>query len=61
MHTYEAFVRFGNQDKPDIYWRGLTYGQAQWRYNWIKRNWFEQFGEYREFGFRREELKETVK
>jgi hypothetical protein len=52
MRTYEAFVRHGNADKPDVYWHGLTYGQARWRYHWIRRNWFELFGEYREYGFR---------
>lgn len=50
MKTYKAFVRYGNT-KPDQEWAGLTYGQAKWRYHWIKRNWYQLFGEYREYGF----------
>ena len=54
MWTYEVFVRAGNPGKPDIHWSGLSYGQARWRYHWIRRNWYEKFGEYREYGFRPE-------
>jgi hypothetical protein len=51
--TYRAFVRFGN-GKPDQEWKGLRKAQAQWRYNWIRRNWYTLFGEYREYGWQRE-------
>jgi hypothetical protein len=52
--TYRAFVKYGN-DKPDEYWTGLTKGQAQWRYHWIKRNWWNQFRDFREYGWQRED------
>lgn len=48
--TYTAFVRFGN-NQPDQEWPGLTRGQAVWRYHWIKRNWFNLFNGYREYGY----------
>jgi hypothetical protein len=52
--TYRAFVRYGN-DKPCQQWAGLTKGQAQWRYHWIKRNWWNLFRDFREYGWEREE------
>jgi hypothetical protein len=54
METFTAFVRRGVNGAPDIEWPGLTYGQARWRYNWIKRNWLSQFDRYREYGYGRE-------
>jgi hypothetical protein len=52
--TYRAFVKYGN-DKPCQQWAGLTKGQAQWRYHWIKRNWWNLFRDFREYGWEREE------
>jgi hypothetical protein len=52
--TYRAFVKYGN-DKPDECWTGLTKGQAQWRYHWIKRNWWNLFRDFREYGWQRED------
>lgn len=49
MRTYRAFVTKGNE--PDQEWTGLTRSQAQWRYHWIKRNWYSLFGGYREYGY----------
>ena len=51
--TYCAFVRFGNGN-PDIVWPGLTRGQAKWRFHYIKRNWYSEFRESREYGWKRE-------
>jgi hypothetical protein len=53
LDTYSAFVRYGNS-KPEQRWTGLTKGQAKWRYHWIKRNWYSQFSEFREYGWERE-------
>jgi hypothetical protein len=51
--TFCAYVRHGN-GKPDQYWTGLTRNQAKWRYHWIKRNWWNLFRDFREYGYRRE-------
>lgn len=51
MQTFTAFVRHGNNGAPDIEWRGLTRGQAEWRYHYIRRNWFAEFNGYREYGY----------
>lgn len=51
MRTYTAFVRHGNDGAPDIEWRGLTRGQAEWRYHYIRRNWYREFNGYREYGY----------
>lgn len=53
--TYRAFVRYQN-GKPDIVWPGLRKTQAQWRYNWIKRNWHSLFNDSRAFGWQSEEF-----
>jgi len=52
--TYRAFVKYGD-DKPNQEWGGLTKGQAQWRYHWIKRNWWNLFRDFREYGWQRED------
>lgn len=52
-HTYTAYARYGN-NQPDQEWTGLTRNQAIWRYNWIKRNWWNLFSEYREYGWHRD-------
>lgn len=51
--TYRAFVRYHN-GKPDVVWAGLRKGQAQWRYNWIRRNWWQLFSDSRAFGWQSE-------
>ena len=51
--TYTAFIRFEN-GQPDRTWTGLTRGQAKWRYHWIKRNWYTECRDFREYGWRRE-------
>jgi hypothetical protein len=49
QRQYTAFVRFTG--KPEQRWPGLTLGQANWRYHWIKRNWYELFGDAYQYGF----------
>lgn len=53
LETYSAYVRNGH-GQPDKEWRGLTRGQAKWRYHWVQRNYWNLFRDYREYGWRRE-------
>lgn len=56
LSTYRAYVRF--TDGTETAWNGLRKTQAQWRYNWIRRNtdYRNQFNgkQFEEFGWTRE-------
>lgn len=56
LSTYRAYVRF--TDGTETAWNGLRKTQAQWRYNWIRRNTDcrNQFNgkQFKEFGWTRE-------
>ena len=51
-HDYMAWVRYA--DGTEQRWTGLRKEQARWRYNWIRRNWWDHFRDAKGWGWRLE-------
>lgn len=52
MGDYMAWVTYA--DGTEQQWTGLRKGQAQWRYHWIRRNWWNSFRDAKGWGWRLE-------
>lgn len=55
--TYSAYAEFAD-GSPRMEWRGLTKGQARWRYHWIARQYYNnpKFNRMDTWGWEREWL-----
>ena len=52
MGDYMAWIRYA--DGTEQQWTGLRKTQAQWRYHWIRRNWWNSFRDAKGWGWRLE-------
>ena len=52
MGNYMAWITYA--DGTEQQWTGLRKTQAQWRYHWIRRNWWNSFRDAKGWGWRLE-------